>query len=85
MVPLHLFFNRRGRTRGQPGRALSQVLKPLLQIRDFMVGQRFQIDQAIGGARLGGNELVQLQLDGAGFFILSVLNQKHHQECDHGR
>jgi hypothetical protein len=48
----------------------------------FFVGEFLDIDHLVMSVPDGANNLVELEMDGAGIAILRVLNQEHHEESD---
>src|SRR5688500_18716817 len=59
---------------------------PVVRMQDvqLLVAQPLDVDQAIARSRQGGDELVQLQLDGQAVLVLALLDQEDHQEGDDG-
>ena len=51
---------------------------------EFFVGEMFDVDHLILRGGDGVDELVQLEIDGAGVPVLGVLNEEHHEKGDDG-
>src|SRR5436190_7977413 len=66
-------------------RKLRELAVIALQSLQVLFRQRFHFDQSIAGAVEGGDDLVQLEVNGERVLVLGALNQKHHQERDDGR
>lgn len=64
---------------------LRQLVEVRLQHVEFLLAQRFDINQPVAGPVHGGDQLVELQVNRQRVLVLRPLNQKDHQEGDDGR
>src|SRR3954447_7672194 len=69
-------------------RVFGQLAQPpelFLQLAQIFIGKFLEIDQLIPSAFDGANDLVELEVNCLGVPVLSVLDQKYHQESDDRR
>jgi hypothetical protein len=62
--------------------ARADALKLALEAVEFIIGEIFEVDEAVASAADGPEELVQFQVEGLGIAVLSVLNEEDHEERD---
>ena len=75
---------------GRPVRRLAllarlQRTKLAFDLRHFLVGALFEIDKPVAGGIKGAQELVQLEVQGAGVPVLGMLDKEDHQKGNDGR
>jgi hypothetical protein len=75
---------------GRPVRRLAllarlQRTKLAFDLRHFLVGALFEIDKPVAGGIEGAQELVQLEVQGAGVPVLGMLDKEDHQKGNDGR
>jgi len=56
-----------------------------MQSFKFTLAKALDVDEAIARALEGGNNFVELKLDGEGVLVLSALDEKDHQEGNDSR
>ena len=64
---------------------LLELLKALMEGHDVLFAPIFEVDEAIAGASLRCQQLIELELNREGVFVLRPLDKKNHQECDDSR
>ena len=55
-----------------------------VEIVEFEVAEVFDVDHLVAGFIDGSDELVELEIDGAGIAVLRVLDEEDHQKSDNG-
>lgn len=51
---------------------------------ELLFGHVFDIDEPVAGIFMGGDEFVELELDGEAVFILTFLDEENHEKGDDG-
>ena len=66
-------------------RLLGQNRVSALDLIQFVLRKFLDVQDGVVAAFGGAEQFIQFDLDGFAVAVLSVLNQKHHQECDDRR
>src|SRR5262245_56228272 len=66
-------------------RELHEIRIIAVQQAYLVLGQILDVDQPVRRAPPGGDDFVQLEVDGARVLVLGALDQEDHQERDDGR
>lgn len=51
---------------------------------EFLFGHVFDVDEPVAGEFVGGDEFIELKLDGEAVFILTFLDKEYHEKGDEG-